>query len=143
MAKDEKQSFPKLPTKNWWVLRKRFQQTIPAKVTAGYLATVLGISEKSAQNNVLPYLKSLGLIDEDNKPTDLANKWRFNENYGDVCKEIREKVYPRELLEAIPNPSENRGSVQSWFSGKTGAGQVAARRMATLYALLSEADASK
>ncbi len=143
MANEGKQSFPMLPPKNWWALRKRFQQTIPAKVTAGYLAPVLSITEKSAQNNVLPYLRTLGLIDEEGKPTELANKWRFDDNYSEVCKEIKEKIYPRELLDAIPNPSENRPSAEGWFAGKTGSGQVAARRMTTLYCLLCDADPSK
>lgn len=143
MPENKKVSYPMLPPKNWWMLRKRFQQSIPAKVTAGYLSTVLGITEKSAQANVLPFLKALGIIDEEEKPTQLANKWRFDENYKEVCDTILKEVYPQELLDALPGPIDDKTPVERWFANKTGFGARAAGRMANLYVLISEADPTK
>jgi predicted transcriptional regulator len=143
MMEDEKKiSYPMLPPKNWWALRKKFQLTMPTKVTTGYLAPVLKITETSAKN-VLPFLKSMGLIDDEGKTTPLVNKWRFDETYAEVCEEIRKKIYPQELLDALPNPEKDREATKNWFAAKTKSGALAASRMANLYILLSEADPSK
>lgn len=142
MSTETKKTYPMLAAKSWWAIRNKFQQSIPPKVTPSYLSPVLGMTEKSAQNNVLPFLRIMGIIDEDSKPTDLANKWRFDDNYKEFCELIKTKIYPQELLDAIPDASD-RASLQRWFASNTGAGEVAARRMATFYALLAEADPSK
>jgi len=143
MTNKDKQSFPMLPPKNWWTLRKRFQQSMPDQITAGYLAPVLRITEKSAQNNVLPYLKTLGFIDEKGNITALANDWRNEEKYSEVCNIIKKKVYPKELLDAIPEPSKEKSVAENWFATKTRSGENAAKRMTRLYSLLCEADSSK
>lgn len=142
MAEETKTTFPMLPSKSWGDLRRKFKQSMPDKVSVEYLASVLGIDKKSAQN-LMPYLKTMGIIDEEGRTTPLANKWRLDENYVEVCKEILTRVYPKELLSAFPNPSENRRGVESWFAMKTGSGTVAVSRMSTLYTLLSEADINK
>ncbi|MBN1211440.1 MAG: hypothetical protein JXA92_02575 [candidate division Zixibacteria bacterium] len=48
--KDEKNIFPRVPSKNWWDLRKKATQTVPRKITRDYLMTVLEIGEGAAQN---------------------------------------------------------------------------------------------
>lgn len=143
MANQTKESYPMLPPKSWWTLRKRFQQTVPSGVTPSYLSPVLGITEGSARNNVLPYLKTMGLIDQEGKPTELANNWRMDDGYSKVCSQIIKKIYPQEVLDAFPELPENRATLESWFASKTGSGQVAARRMATLFVLLRESDPTK
>jgi hypothetical protein len=47
------------------------------------------------------------------------------------------------LKDAVPNPNEDRDAVERWFAHHTGVGENAARRMAALYCVLAEADASK
>ena len=143
MVEENKTSFPMLPIKSWRTLRRQFQQSISDKVTTRYLASVLGIAEKSAQNNIFPYLKSMNLIDAEGKPTPLANKWRIDDTYAEACEEIKTKTYPRELLDAFPNPAENRAGVQSWFAMKTSSGKVAVSKMVTLYIILADTDPSK
>jgi hypothetical protein len=61
---EEKKSFPMLPISHRWALRKKFKQSIPGVVTDSYLATVLEMGANSARANVLPFLKTLGIIDE-------------------------------------------------------------------------------
>lgn len=139
---EEKKTYPMLPAKSWWGLKKKFEKTIPAKVDQRYLASVLEIDEGSASRNVLPYLSDIGLIDDNGKPTALANKWRFDDSYPEVCEEIRKKVYPQGLRDAFSGKDLDKSQVASWFARDTGAGDSAARRMRGLYILLNEADPS-
>lgn len=111
-------------------------------MTDNYIATVLEMNVGSARVNVLPYLKTLGIIDEDGKTLPRAKQWRDDEHYSEVCNAILNEAYPKELLEAVPSPVD-RSQAERWFANHTGAGEVAVRRMASLYAVLVEADASK
>jgi hypothetical protein len=140
---DTKKSFPMLPINHWWGLRKKFKQSIPGVVTDTYLATVLDMKVDSARANVLPFLRQLGIIDEEGKTGDRAKLWRDDEQYSKVCNEILREVYPQELLEAVPTPNEDRTRAERWFANHTGSGEAAAGRMASLYAVLAQADASK
>ena len=74
MENDNKKYFPTLPVKHWWSLRAKFKATIPGVVTDSYLASILNIKKISAQTNILPSLKSIGLIDDDGKTLDVAKK---------------------------------------------------------------------
>lgn len=144
MAEDkDKKTFPMLPIGHWWQLRKQFKRSIPGVVTDSYLATVLDMQPNSARANVLPFLKDLGIIDDEGKPTSRANFWRDDGHYAGVCKDMLDGVYPAELREAVPDPNANRPSAERWFANRTGAGEAAVRRMAALYALLVEGDISK
>jgi len=139
---EEKKSFPMLYTSHWWALRKKFRQSIPGVVTDSYLATVLEIQANSARANVLPFLKTLGIIDDEGKTGERAKQWRDDGHYAAVCKEILKEVYPQELLDAVTDITQ-RAQAERWFANKTGVGASAAQRMAALYCVLLEADASK
>jgi hypothetical protein len=140
---EEKQSYPMLPVAHWWALRNKFKQSIPGVVTDSYLSTVLNMEAASARANVLPFLKTLGIIDDEGKTGERAKRWRDDEHYGEVCKEIEKEVYPRELKEAVPDPVKDRDKVERWFAHKTGSGEAAVKRMAVLYIVIAVADASK
>lgn len=140
---ERKSTFPMLPVAHWWALRRRFKQSIPGVVTDGYIATVLNMEARSARANVLPFLRVLGIIDEEGKPQERAKLWRDDDRYQDVCKSILQEVYPKELLDAVPDPRSDRSSAERWFAASTGAGQAAVNRMTALYTVLAEADASK
>jgi hypothetical protein len=132
-----------LPVAHWWALRKKFKQSIPGVVTDSYLSTVLSMKVGSARTNVLPFLKTLGIIDEEGKTGERATRWRDDEHYGEVCKEIQKEVYPQELSEAVPDPVKDRAKAERWFAQKTGAGEVGVKRMTVFYAVIAAADASK
>jgi Family of unknown function (DUF5343) len=140
---EQKKGFPMLPIAHWWALRKKFKQSIPGVVTDNYLATVLAMEVNSARANVLPFLKTLGIIDEEGKTLDRAKQWRDDEHYTEVCQAMLKDVYPKDLLEAAPNPNQERTGAERWFANHTGAGEAAVRRMAALYTVLVDADASK
>jgi len=140
MEKAEKTTFPMMPVSHWWTLRSKFKQSIPGVVTENYLASVLNMSPVSARTNILPSLRSIGLIDENNKPTEIAKKWRDDEQYTNVCKQIRKDIYPGELIDIIPGPKVDRTSCSRWFANHTGSGNVAVTKMVAFFIVLSEAN---
>jgi hypothetical protein len=143
MAEEKKSRYPLLPIAHWWTLRKKFKQSIPGVVTDNYIATVLNMRAESARGNVLPYLKTMGIIDDEGKTGERAKKWRDDDQYAEVCKAILSEVYPQELLDAVPDPTTDRDRAEKWFANKTGTGEQASRKMATLYTVITAADASK
>lgn len=142
-VENKKDTYPLMPTKHWWALRKKFKQSIPGVVTDNYIATVLGMQVNSARNNIMPYLKMVGLIDQDGKPLERAKRWRDDGEYPAVCEEIRKEIYPQDLLDAVPEATTDRQAVERWFANQTGVGEVAARKMASFYMILAEADPAK
>ncbi len=94
-------SLPKIADSNWWKLRDLFKRKVPAVVTPNYLASALSMGEASARSNIFGPFKTIGLIDEDGKPTDLAYDWRDDEKYSSVCSTLLEKLYPQEIY-SIP-----------------------------------------
>lgn len=137
MPEEQKQTYPVIPAKHWWALRKRFQQSIPSAVTPGFLATTLGMKESSAKTNVIPSLVMMGIIDQEGTPTERAKKWRDDIEYPEICSEIRNELYPQELLDAMPGPTVDRPAVERWFATRTGVGQAMANRFAVIYELLA------
>ncbi len=143
MAADtDKKTYPRLPAKNWWTLRERFKQTMPSRVDADYLQSILGLTSTASAGNLMGPLRSMGLIDDKGAPTDRALDWRHDETYKAVCEAILTEVYPDSLRSAFPNPSDSSTGVASWFARNTGSGQGAATGMAALFILLSAGDPS-
>jgi hypothetical protein len=141
MAKNS--TFPMLPGAHWWTLREKFKQSIPGVVTDSYLAATLNMQARSARVNVLPYLRDIGLIGDDNRTQELAKAWRDDSQYSDVCRQIREKIYPEKLRSAAPDPSKDRSAIEHWFANHTGAGASAIKRMTQFFLILLEADVDK
>ena len=137
-------TYPKISRKLWWLLRERFKKTIPSVVTPTLVTSLAPMADASARSNVISPLRELGLLDEDNKPTEWASRWRHDDDYAAVCHEIRKKIYPTELVEAFPDPdASQKQSIQSWFMKVGHVGEAAARMYADTYLLLSQADPAK
>jgi hypothetical protein len=144
VAENTIKSFPMLPPAHWWSLRDKFKTSIPGEVSDNYIATVLKMQLMSARTNVLPFLRTIGLIDENNKTNiEMAKAWRDDDHYADVCRQIRERIYPEELMAAVSAPSKDRSAAERWFAHNTGKGTSAVGRMAQFYTVLMEADISK
>jgi hypothetical protein len=141
--KESRKGYPYMSTSSWWALRKRFKGTMPGKVTATYLASALDMSQTSAQANVLPSLRTVKIIDDEGKPTDLAVRWRDDDEYAKVCKEIRDKVYPQELRALASDASADRAVVERWLASNTRTGESMVGKMASFYLMLCEADPSR
>src|SRR5216683_3202893 len=120
----KRRTYPMIPAKVWWELRRRFQRTMPGQVTTSYLETVLEIQTGHAKN-LVPQLRAISLIDDDGKPTPLANAWRTDEGYADACQRIFDVSYPAELKDAVPQSHPDRGAA----IGGSCANLVSARRL--------------
>lgn len=141
---EERKTYPKLPRKIWWLLRDRLKQSLPTTVTPTIIQSLSDMNEGSAKSNVLAPLRELGLLGDDNKPTELASRWRDDDEYRAVCHEIRDRIYPKELVEAFPDGgSNNEKAIKGWFMRVGKVGEPAAKMYTQLYQLLSEADLTK
>ena len=87
-----------IPESNWWSMRNQFSKTLPSTVSVNYLKTLLALATDQAARNILSPLKSLGILDDDGHPTDLANLWRTDSTYGKACETMLNAIYPPELL---------------------------------------------
>lgn len=101
----------------WSRLREQFRKTLPQAVTPSYLSATLTFKESSAAA-LIGNLRSLGLIDEKGKPTDLARDWRMDDQYAEACGRILEAVYPQELRDVAPPPTPSRQTVVNWMMNK-------------------------
>ena len=137
-------TYPKISRKLWWLLRDRFKKTIPSFVTPTFVTSLAPMADASARSNVMSPLRELGLLDEENKPTQWATRWRHDEEYAAVCHEIRQKTYPPELVEAFPEPDAGQiEQIKTWFMKVGKVGEAAARMYADTYLLLSQGDPTK
>jgi len=136
MADTERRSYPKLPARNWFDLRRRMKQALPPGITVDYLQSVLGLEAPSARNLIAP-LRALGLIDDDGRVTDLAHEWRTDEGYADACNKILHDVYPQDLLAAFPPPEPDRDGLVRWFMRNARVGEGTAKQFAGFYLMLA------
>jgi hypothetical protein len=143
MADEKKKSYPKIPRNNWFLLREKFKQRTPERVSPSYIATALNMGEASASANIIPPLRVFGLIDDAGKPSDLAYDWRDDSKYAEVCKQILESTYPQELRDLFHDTTVPVKDVENWFARNAKVGQSAARAYAATYLMLLEADLAK
>ncbi|QJE01418.1 hypothetical protein HH212_16380 [Massilia forsythiae] len=136
-------SYPKISRNMWTKLRARFTKSIPVAVSPAFVSSVVTMADASAVSNVIKPLQVLGLIDDQRKPTPLANQWRHDDEYPAVCKAIRERIYPDDLRDAYPSgAAEERPGIIKWFMKSAHVGDAAARMFADMYCILAQADAS-
>ena len=136
---DGTKSFPRLPVSQWFKLREQFKTKIPNEISPNYLASTLKMTLVSANTNIFPTLKAIGLVKSDGKTdTDLANQFRNDDLYPIFCESVTKACYPQDLLDAFPDPDSDKAKVQNWFSNHTKVGKDATRKMTAFYlALLS------
>lgn len=136
----ENKTYPRISEKSWWVIRNKFKSSIPATVSTNYIKTLLTFSsDKSANDNIISPMKRLGLIDDDNKPTPLANDWRIDDRYKETCETILKNVYPQELLDLFPDTNVDKDIAINWFMGNA-VGEGAAKQMTALFIFLKSGE---
>jgi hypothetical protein len=137
-------SYPKISRNTWSKLRARFKKSIPTVVTPAFVSSVVTMADASAMSNVINPLQVLGLIDDQRKPTDLASQWRHDDEYPAVCKTIRERIYPQDLLDTYPGgEAVDKPGIIRWFMKSAGVGEAAAKMFADTYSILAQADATQ
>lgn len=141
MAETKVSGYPIMPASSWWQIRKQFAARAPrSAVTGNYLSGFLPMSPQSAAKNLLRPLRTIGLVNEDDKITERAYRWRDDAQYPAVCEEIIEEVYPEELLDIFPRQPIDRAALDNWFANSARVGISTAKQMANLYVLLLDAD---
>lgn len=132
---DAKVSYPYMTAGQWFGVRAKLRQSLPASVDIDWVMAALGTSEKGARN-VLPQLKAVGIVGNDGKPTELVHDLRDDDSYQKACIAILDKLYPSALRSAWDNPDEDPDKVAAWFMRNAGTGEVTAKMQARLYLLL-------
>jgi len=133
---DTKVSYPYLAAGQWFGIRAKLRQSLPSTVDLDWIMAALGSSEKAARN-ILPQLKSLGVINAEGKPsTELVHDLRDDETYSSACRQILENVYPPQLTSAWDDPDGDPEKVAAWFMRNAGTGAATAKTQARLYLLL-------
>lgn len=139
-----KRAYPRIGASHWWTLRSRFKTAPPrGKLTAETIVAVMAaaginMSPTSAQKNVVPPLVAVGLIDKDGNPIqDLIEQWRHDDSYENAVSQIRDNMYPTELIDAFPHPTDVTAPLISWFARDAKVGDGAARQMAQTFVLLN------
>ena len=138
-----KKSYPRFPESNWWQLRDQFGKTIPTVINVVYLKSLLRLTSDQAARNLISPLKRLGLIDDDNKPTDLANEWRNDDTYAEACQKMLENAYPQALLELFSGEEIDKSGIVTWFKTDSKLGDVAAKKSSSFYILLNKKKSEK
>lgn len=132
----EKQFYPMIPEKHWWLIRNQFKKTIPATVNISYLKSLLSLTSDQAARNTISPLRQMGIIDEDNKPLPRATDWRSDAKYPEVCKAIIEEIYPPELNDLFPDSDVDSKVVKAWFMDTAAIGESAAGKITGTFVLL-------
>jgi hypothetical protein len=131
-AQTEKISFPYMSAAQWYGIRAKLRQSKPNVIGVDWVMSALGGSEKGAKN-LLPQLRSIGIIGDDGKPTPLALDLRDDEQYGAACQSILESLYPETLRHAYDDPEADVQQVANWFMRNAHTGELTARMQARLY----------
>ncbi|MCZ8019394.1 hypothetical protein [Novosphingobium sp.] len=131
----EKNRYPQIPSAVWWGLRSILQRTPKATIDERLLGVQLSVQEAAARAYITE-LKNVGIIGEEGKATEVADKWRLDETYSDAVQEIVSANYPEGLLHVAPPGAAERQKVVSWFQ-REGLGLGAAGNKAATYLLIS------
>lgn len=127
-------SFPQIPTTVWWGVRALLNKTPNAAITDDLLGVELQVQPAAARQYVTE-LKRVGLLNENNRATELANKWRMADTYADAVESILRSSYGEGLLTIAPSPAD-RAKAVDWFQ-RQGLGEGAAKNKAATYFLLA------
>lgn len=130
-----KERFPQIPSTVWWGVRSILKKSPRATIDDRALGAELGV-QATAARQYLVELRAVGLITDDGKPTELANRWRMDDTYSEAVSEILKEVYPENLLSFAPPDGMDRQKVVTWFE-RSGLGRGAAGNKAATYMLLS------
>lgn len=127
-------SYPQIPTTVWWGVRALFNKSPRAPLTEDSLGTELGV-QSAAARQYLAELKRVGLLNDENRATELAHRWRLADTYTEAVQEILSRCYDEGLLAVATSP-DDRAKAVDWFR-RQGLGDGSARNKAATYFLVS------
>jgi len=92
--------------------------------------------QEAAAKAYINELRSVGIVTDEGKATQLAHRWRLDESYAEAVTELVNATYPEGLVHIAPPGEAERQKVVSWFK-REGLGEGAAGNKAATYLLLS------
>jgi hypothetical protein len=131
----DKNRYPQIPSTVWWGLRSILNRTPNATIDERLLGVQLRVQEAAARAYISE-LRSVGILTEEGKATQLAQRWRLDESYAGAVTDLIKASYPEGLVDVAPPGDAERQKVVSWFQ-REGLGQGAAGNKAATYLLLS------
>ena len=130
----EKQSYPQIPATLWWGVRNVLKRTPGITFNERTLGVEFQVQETAARQYLIE-LKRVGLLNEDNKATPLALKWRQDDTYGEAADELLRNAYPEDLVQIALRGAVDRQKIISWFT-REGLGAGTAVNKAATYVLI-------
>lgn len=129
-------NYPQLPKGVWHGVWALLRKTPNRKLDDRALAAELGVQSTAAKAYARELIR-LSILDEDFKPTDLANKWRQDGEDPDVIHEILAASYPEDLRDLAPIDDLDRDKIVRWFMND-GLGEGSAKNKTATYITLAE-----
>lgn len=131
----DKPKYPQIPSTVWWGLRSLLNRTPSVTIDERLLGTQLDVQDVAARQYITE-LRSVGIVTDEGKATELAHKWRLDDTYAEAVKQLIKATYPEGLIHIAPPGDAERAKVVSWFK-RAGLGEGAAGNKAATYLLLS------
>lgn len=129
-------NYPQLPRGVWLGVWAILRKTPSRKLDDRALAAELGVQPTAAKAYAKELMK-VGILDDECRPTSLANRWRQDGRDTTIIQEILEGAYPQELRDLAPIGDTDREKVIRWFMND-GLGEGLAKNRAATYIMLSE-----
>lgn len=133
-------NYPQIPRTVWFGVRDQLRKSPSVTVTDDLLAAKLDV-QPTAAKQYIKELTKVGLLDENGKATDLAKKWRLQDDHAEAINEILTNAYGDELIALAPPGEAERAVVKRWFLQK-GLGDGSAGNRAATYLMIANSDAS-
>lgn len=130
----ENASYPQIPATVWWGVRAILNKTPRATINEDLLGVELSVQPAAARQYVSE-LRRVGILNDENRATDLAHKWRISDTYSEAVADILASCYDDSLRSVAPSLVEKSKAVD-WFM-RQGLGEGAARNKAATYFLIA------
>lgn len=130
----DKNRFPQIPSTVWWGVRNILQRSPNVTIDERLLGVELNVQPAAAKQYVVE-LRSVGILNEENKATPLASRWRLDDTYHEAVGEIIAATYPQGLRDVSSPQDGDRKKAKSWFM-QEGLGEGAAGNKAATYFLI-------
>lgn len=129
-------NYPQLPKGVWHGIWALLRKTPTRKLDDRALAAELSVQPTAAKAYARELIR-LGVLDDEFKPTDRANRWRQDGQNKALIAEILDAAYPTDLRELAPIDDLDREKIVRWFM-HDGLGEGSAKNKAATYVMIAE-----
>lgn len=131
-------NYPQIPRTVWLGVRDQLLKSPTVAVTEDLLAAKLDV-QLTAARQYIKELAKVGVLDENGKATELAKRWRLDDEHAGAIREILQAAYGEELMSLAPPGEAKRDVVKRWFMQK-GLGEGSAGNRAATYLMIANSD---